>query len=186
MAPARPKKTASSKQAKKTIAKKSSAKKQPAKKSTTKSVAAKKSAPRRGTSAADSVDEQLARYRSMRDFKITAEPSGARARTKSNAANRTPPLRHPEARRLAPALRLPPRLERRAQVLGRRQGPQLLHRRQPPRRPGRRPPHGVRRLRRHHPQRPVRRRHRHGLGPGHVASAARLRRRRRRPCRTAH
>ncbi len=28
------------------------------------------------TSAADSVDEQLARYRSMRDFHITAEPSG--------------------------------------------------------------------------------------------------------------
>ncbi len=28
------------------------------------------------TSAADEVDEQLARYRSMRDFKVTAEPSG--------------------------------------------------------------------------------------------------------------
>jgi bifunctional non-homologous end joining protein LigD len=27
-------------------------------------------------SAPDAVDEQLARYRSMRDFKITAEPSG--------------------------------------------------------------------------------------------------------------
>jgi hypothetical protein len=64
-----------------------------------------------------------------------------------------PPLRHPEARRLAPPLRLPPRLERRPQKLGRRQGPQLQPRRPPPRRPGRRPPHGVRRLRGHHPRR---------------------------------
>jgi bifunctional non-homologous end joining protein LigD len=39
-------------------------------------------------SAANAVDEQLARYRSMRDFKITAEPSGGRkstAKTKSTA-----------------------------------------------------------------------------------------------------
>lgn len=43
------------------------------------SKSAKKSAPKmRGASAtaADVVDEQLARYRSMRDFKVTAEPSG--------------------------------------------------------------------------------------------------------------
>ena len=32
--------------------------------------------PGAGISAADSVDEQLARYRSMRDFHVTAEPSG--------------------------------------------------------------------------------------------------------------
>jgi bifunctional non-homologous end joining protein LigD len=51
-------------------------------------------APRRKTgtthapadAAADAVDEQLARYRSMRDFQITAEPSGtARAKTKSKS-----------------------------------------------------------------------------------------------------
>src|ERR1044072_9351270 len=30
-----------------------------------------------GTTAADVVDEQLARYRSIRNFKVTAEPSGA-------------------------------------------------------------------------------------------------------------
>lgn len=95
MAPARPKKIASRKPAKKTTAAtKSPAKKQPAKKSastraTTKSAAAKKSttkpAPRRkSASAADSVDEQLARYRSMRDFKVTAEPSGG---TKSSATS---------------------------------------------------------------------------------------------------
>ena len=89
MAPARPKKTASRKPVKKASAGvKSPAKKQAAKTAvkksatkratTAKSSAAKKPTPRRNaTSAADSVDEQLARYRSMRDFKITAEPSGA-------------------------------------------------------------------------------------------------------------
>ena len=39
-----------------------------------KKVATKKTS---GMSAADVVDEQLARYRSMRDFNVTAEPSGA-------------------------------------------------------------------------------------------------------------
>lgn len=59
---------------------------------TTKKVAAKsaKKAPRKtatkkatGTSAADVVDEQLARYRSMRNFNVTAEPSGASGKGKS-------------------------------------------------------------------------------------------------------
>src|ERR1700757_2590882 len=82
MASARPKKSASSKPAKKTrAATKSPAKKQPAKKSAAKSAAAKKpakpAARRKAATAADSVDEQLARYRSMRDFKLTAEPSGS-------------------------------------------------------------------------------------------------------------
>src|ERR1700744_4212163 len=95
MAPARPKKTASRTPAKKTTstkkapAKKQSAKKSAAKRVTTKSAAAKKSttkpAPRHKTaSAADSVDEQLARYRSMRDFKVTAEPSGTKRSTSSS------------------------------------------------------------------------------------------------------
>jgi bifunctional non-homologous end joining protein LigD len=44
-----------------------------------KKAAAKKSS---GT-AADVVDEQLARYRSMRDFKITAEPSGVSSKSKA-------------------------------------------------------------------------------------------------------
>jgi bifunctional non-homologous end joining protein LigD len=47
-----------------------------------KKAAAKKST---GTTAADVVDEQLARYRSMRDFKVTAEPSGASGKTKPKA-----------------------------------------------------------------------------------------------------
>jgi bifunctional non-homologous end joining protein LigD len=53
------------------------------KETSTKSVAAEtsreKTAPRkvrRGSSAADVVDEQLARYRSMRNFSVTEEPSG--------------------------------------------------------------------------------------------------------------
>jgi bifunctional non-homologous end joining protein LigD len=38
------------------------------------------------TSAADAVDEQLARYRSMRDFNVTAEPSGSAKSSKKSAA----------------------------------------------------------------------------------------------------
>src|SRR5580698_1352371 len=34
-------------------------------------------APKKRVSAADAVDEQLARYRAMRDFAMTAEPSGS-------------------------------------------------------------------------------------------------------------
>ncbi|MEO6803429.1 MAG: DNA ligase D [Granulicella sp.] len=47
-------------------------------KKSAKKVAAKKTAKRAYThkSSTDAVDEQLARYRSMRDFKVTAEPSG--------------------------------------------------------------------------------------------------------------
>jgi bifunctional non-homologous end joining protein LigD len=41
--------------------------------------------------SADAVDKQLARYRSMRDFKLTAEPSGkAPAKSKSKAASALP------------------------------------------------------------------------------------------------
>ncbi len=42
-------------------------------------------------SASNAVDEQLARYRSMRDFKLTAEPSGASTKSaKTNAATQHP------------------------------------------------------------------------------------------------
>src|SRR5215472_11991915 len=76
---------ASERTKKTTAAKKTHPKKAPAKKST-KPPASKTSTParRKPTSAADSVDAQLARYRSMRDFNITAEPSGSRS-TKSAA-----------------------------------------------------------------------------------------------------
>ena len=55
----------------------------PAKKSPGTKAAVKRAAPKKATkkaasknTAADAVDEQLARYQSMRDFNITAEPSG--------------------------------------------------------------------------------------------------------------
>ena len=53
--------------------------------------AAKPSAKKSTDAASNAVDEQLARYRSMRDFKITAEPSGASKSTaKSKAATQLP------------------------------------------------------------------------------------------------
>ena len=52
---------------------KPAAKKAPAKKNTAK----KSSRPQASDAAANAVDEQLGRYRSMRDFHITAEPSGS-------------------------------------------------------------------------------------------------------------
>lgn len=59
-------------------------------KSATKSAAKKSAKPGRASkstlSSADSVDQQLARYRSMRDFHVTAEPSGS-ARTKTATAD---------------------------------------------------------------------------------------------------
>lgn len=82
MAPAR--KSATTKAAAKSSANKTSAKtaaKKPAKRAPTKSRTNKSTKPARSSkaplSAADSVDEQLARYRSMRDFSLTAEPSGS-------------------------------------------------------------------------------------------------------------
>jgi bifunctional non-homologous end joining protein LigD len=62
------------------------------KKTATKSPA-KKAAPRKraAASAADQVDTQLARYRSMRDFAVTAEPAGgARASSKRRGATKLP------------------------------------------------------------------------------------------------
>jgi bifunctional non-homologous end joining protein LigD len=59
--------------------------KTPARKAPARKAAAK---PRRGAStgnASDAVDEQLARYRSMRDFSVTAEPSGKNKATRLEA-----------------------------------------------------------------------------------------------------
>jgi bifunctional non-homologous end joining protein LigD len=61
--------------------------------STAKSAPARKPAPRKRSqaSAADQVDTQLARYRSMRDFDITAEPAGGtRASSKRRGATKLP------------------------------------------------------------------------------------------------
>ena len=83
MASARAKKSATRKPAKKSIAK--AGPKSPAKKTTAKKAPAKftkrASSKKQSTaapSASTAVDEQLARYRSMRDFHITAEPAGSK------------------------------------------------------------------------------------------------------------
>ena len=68
------------------------------KKSLAKKASPKKAAPRKTvpasekspattarTKASNAVDDQLARYRSMRDFKVTAEPSGTSKSTKTSA-----------------------------------------------------------------------------------------------------
>jgi len=54
--------------------------------STKKSASGKKASPakKQSASASDAIDEQLARYRSMRDFDITAEPSGKSSASKSS------------------------------------------------------------------------------------------------------
>ncbi len=70
-----------------TTKRKSPTKKSPAKKSTAKKAEATltKSATVTRNKASNAIDEQLSRYRSMRDFKITDEPSGASKSTKSTA-----------------------------------------------------------------------------------------------------
>ncbi|MCU1320453.1 MAG: ATP-dependent ligase [Acidobacteriaceae bacterium] len=70
-------KKAPSKSAKKTAAKKLPAKKTvAAKKVAVKTASAKKPSAKASSKASDAIDEQLARYQSMRDFTVTAEPSG--------------------------------------------------------------------------------------------------------------
>lgn len=95
MAPARSKKSTTRNAAKKTSSKpagakhptkKSAAKRTAAKSASTKKSATKSASRGKPASAADSVDAQLARYRSMRDFHITAEPSGS-PRAKAATAN---------------------------------------------------------------------------------------------------
>ena len=92
----------------------------------------------------------------------------------TGAGARIPParqrqhLRHPGASRPPAALRLPARTRRRAGVLGGAQGHPAGHRAEPAGRADRGPPAGLRRFRRHHPARRVRRRHRDHLGRRHL------------------
>ena len=65
--------------AKKSPAKKTSARKSAAAKKPAKAAAKPRAAASPEATASDAVDEQLARYRSMRDFSVTAEPSGGMA-----------------------------------------------------------------------------------------------------------
>jgi len=66
-----------------------------AKKSVSKKGAAKKPAkfpPAKKQTASSAVDEQLARYRSMRDFHITAEPSGSKSDAKKTSDSKQLPF----------------------------------------------------------------------------------------------
>ncbi|HEY5055220.1 MAG TPA: non-homologous end-joining DNA ligase, partial [Acidobacteriaceae bacterium] len=90
MASARSNTGSARKPVKKTAAKSAAA--SSPKRNAAKKIAAKstKSPPSKNQSASAAVDEQLARYRSMRDFHITAEPSGARtAKSSLQNENRT-------------------------------------------------------------------------------------------------
>ena len=102
----------------------------------------------------------LATYRGKRDFARTAEPSGQRAVAPAAA----PALRGAEARRPPAALRPAPGARRGLQVLGRHARTLRRSGRQAPGGGGRGPSARLRRLRGHHPRRPVRRRHGAALG----------------------
>ena len=77
------------------------------------------------SSAADAVDEQLARYRSMRDFSVTEEPSGGSNKDSAKAAS----LLRSETCRVASSLRLSVGMEWCPEKLGGRQRAQLRHQR---------------------------------------------------------
>jgi bifunctional non-homologous end joining protein LigD len=51
------------------------------------SAESKRAAPAGADTASNAVDEQLARYRSMRDFSVTAEPAGS-GRSKKSEKNK--------------------------------------------------------------------------------------------------
>ena len=109
----------------------------------------------------------LRTYRQKRDFGKTAEPRGKAGRKKGLS------LRHPEARRDAAALRSAARTRRRDDELGGDARPEPRARRQAPRHPRRGPSDRIQQVRRHHPEGPIRRRHRDGLGPRHLDAGAR-------------
>ena len=99
-------------------------------------------------------------YNRKRDFAKTKEPRGPQAQGQGRQ------LRRPEARRVAAALGLPARARRRPQELGGAQRPEPRPRREPPRHADRGPSARLRRLRRHHPQGRIWRRHGDAVGPG--------------------
>ena len=104
-------------------------------------------------------------------------PSAISARPPSRAARRGRkrglPLRHPEARRDAAALRPAARARRRDEELGGDARPEPRAGREAARRPGRGPSARIRRVRGHDPEGRVRRRHRDDLGPRHLDAGGR-------------
>ena len=101
----------------------------------------------------------LREYAKKRNFTRTAEPRGKLAR-KTRAS-----VRRPQARRAPAALRSAPRARRRAQELGRDQGPEPVAQGQAAGGARRGPSARLRRVRGAHPRGRVRRRQRHRLGP---------------------
>ena len=105
-------------------------------------------------------DKSLAKYRAKRDFSKTAEPSGAAEVTK--AKNSRFVIQKHAASHLHYDLRL--ELDGVFKSWAVTKGPSLdPHDKRLA--GGRGPSSGLRRLRRHHPEGAVRRRHRDGLGP---------------------
>ena len=98
-----------------------------------------------------------------RDFTKTPEPAGKVADAKGARAV----LLRPEAPRQPPALRLPPRAQRRAAVVGRAEGAVARSEDEAAGDARRGSSVRLRRVRRRHPRR-LRRRHRDALGPRHV------------------
>ena len=112
---------------------------------------------------------KLSTYRRKRDFTKTAEPSGTLPVQAFEAAA----LRDPEARGAPAALRPAPGARRRLQVLGRHARPVADSAGQAPRRRSGGSSARLRRLRRHDPEGPVRRRHRAAVGPRLLGAARR-------------
>ena len=113
--------------------------------------------------------DTLQTYRKKRDFGKTPEPAGGTARrsTRSRRTGGAYVIQKHAARALHYDFRL--ELDGVLQELGGTERARSRTRRETPRRSGRGSPARIRRLRRRHPQRRIRRRHRHAVGSRPVA-----------------
>ena len=115
-------------------------------------------------------EAKLSTYRAKRNFAQTAEPSGA------TPVAPGPALRFVIQKHAAtpPALRPSPGARRHFQILGRDARPLARPARQAACRRGRRSSARLRGFRRHDPERPIWRWHRHAVGPRHLDPRATL------------